>query len=128
MAWIKQTSKSLLFRCFRYSDVCYSDPHCTWKWELSTSPLGGGYFLLRQYFLHESASGPSWPFNFWRMFYAAQILPLKCCCSIFNDCLCLDRAYWRGGGRVLIGRYRYFFIVSLVGPLYLSPLLAHSYF
>ena len=23
-----RTSKSLLFRCFRYSDVCYSGPHC----------------------------------------------------------------------------------------------------
>ena len=23
-----QTSESLLFRCFHYSDVCYSDPHC----------------------------------------------------------------------------------------------------
>ena len=24
-----QTSESSLFRCFHYSDVCYSDPHCT---------------------------------------------------------------------------------------------------
>ena len=24
-----QTSKSLFFRCFPYSDVHYSDPHCT---------------------------------------------------------------------------------------------------
>ena len=25
----QQTSESQLFRCFRYSDVCYSYPHCT---------------------------------------------------------------------------------------------------
>ena len=28
------TSKSLFFRCFRYSDVRYSNPRCIWNWLL----------------------------------------------------------------------------------------------
>ena len=35
------TSKSLLFRCFHYSDVCYSDPHCIQMF----THLGYAYFI-----------------------------------------------------------------------------------